>query len=405
MSGLRQIPLTCSGHTRPVVHLAFSDVTDSSYFLISASKDGKPMLRQGDTGDWIGTFEGHKGAVWGVAINKNATKAASGAADFHAKIWDAVNGGELLSIPHKHIVKSVHFSEDSSLLATGSNEKLLRIWDLNKPDTALIEFSGHTNNIKHLYFYRNDTRLISCSDDKTVRVWAASSGQEIQKLEFPSVPNCVEVSPDGQILTVASGNTVSFWDAESLTKLNEFKVPTIVNSASLLPGKAIFVCGGDDLKMYKFDYNTGLELEKTRGRIRGTALPERRIYKTVLLSGTQSQAAFSQPTLSGAALGQVTLSKAALTLAALSRAALSQANLIRAERSVCGTAASVGPFSDQSETRRHGWPRPPTAQTAGHITFNIRISRAGRTRFIGRCVEPFVWQSMKKVCNKNRRTR
>ncbi|BET01776.1 serine-threonine kinase receptor-associated [Nesidiocoris tenuis] len=265
MSGLRQIPLTCSGHTRPVVHLAFSDVTDSSYFLISASKDGKPMLRQGDTGDWIGTFEGHKGAVWGVAINKNATKAASGAADFHAKIWDAVNGGELLSIPHKHIVKSVHFSEDSSLLATGSNEKLLRIWDLNKPDTALIEFSGHTNNIKHLYFYRNDTRLISCSDDKTVRVWAASSGQEIQKLEFPSVPNCIEVSPDGQILTVASGNTVSFWDAESLTKLNEFKVPTIVNSASLLPGKAIFVCGGDDLKMYKFDYNTGLELESFKG--------------------------------------------------------------------------------------------------------------------------------------------
>jgi serine-threonine kinase receptor-associated protein len=223
------------------------------------------MLRQGETGDWIGTFDGHKGAVWGVALNKDTSRAATGAADFAAKVWDAESGEQIHSLPHSHIVRSVDFSDDDCLLLTGSNEKLLKIYDLNNPDSDPIKFAGHSQAVRHALFVRNDKWLISASDDKTVRFWDRTSGEEIKKLEFGSVPSSVEVSRDGGVLTVCSGEKVSFWDIESMDKIKEYETPTHVLSATLHPDKTVFVCGGEDFKMYKYNYADGEEIESFKG--------------------------------------------------------------------------------------------------------------------------------------------
>jgi hypothetical protein len=80
----KSVPLVAPGHTRPVTHLSFSPLQDDqSYLLISSCKDGNPMLREW-TGDWVGTFIGHKGAVWSSKISRDTSKAASGSADFTA---------------------------------------------------------------------------------------------------------------------------------------------------------------------------------------------------------------------------------------------------------------------------------------------------------------------------------
>lgn len=267
---LRQTPLTCSGHTRPVVFLSFSDFNpedEANYYSISACKDGKPMLRQGDTGDWIGTFEGHKGAVWGVDLNRYATKAATGAADFSAKVWNAMDGEELLSLQHKHIVKSVNFSRDSADLATGSNDKILRIFDLEQKSTeeAKIKFEGHTSGIKQVQFNSDEKRLISCADDKTLRWWDVSSGQEVHKVELTAPMGGMELNRDSEILTVAHGQTVTFFNAETFEKIKEYSVPSTVYTASLLMSRKIFVCGGDDFKLYKYNYDNGAEIESFKG--------------------------------------------------------------------------------------------------------------------------------------------
>jgi len=81
---LKSTPLVAPGHTRPITHLSFSPLQDDgTYLLISSCKDGNPMLREW-TGDWIGTFLGHKGAVWSSKFSLDGSRAASGSADFTA---------------------------------------------------------------------------------------------------------------------------------------------------------------------------------------------------------------------------------------------------------------------------------------------------------------------------------
>ncbi|XP_046845210.1 serine-threonine kinase receptor-associated protein-like [Xenia sp. Carnegie-2017] len=261
----RQLSLTCSGHTRPVVHLSFSDNTSYGYFLISACKDGKPMLRQGETGDWIGTFEGHKGAVWEATLNNDASKAATAGADFTAKVWNAISGEELVTLQHKHIVKTVDFSEDSTQLLTGSNEKVLRLFDLNNTNSDPDFLHGHKGNIKSAVLHSSEQKIFSGGDDKIMRFWDVRTMKEFKTLETGHSVSSMEISRDGSILVVTYGNEVSFWNTSSCEKIKSFECPCDMYSASLHPDKSCFVAGGEDFRLFKFDYETGKELESYKG--------------------------------------------------------------------------------------------------------------------------------------------
>lgn len=135
-SSSRQIPIVCPGHTRPLAELQFTSLSPGESYLLSACHDKTPMLRNATSGDWIGSFSGHKGAVWSAKLDPMGYLAATASGDFSVKVWDAISGKMCWEYSHKHIVKTVDFSLDSKLLATGGHEGLLRIFHLEKGKDA-----------------------------------------------------------------------------------------------------------------------------------------------------------------------------------------------------------------------------------------------------------------------------
>lgn len=244
----------------------YSRVTPDGYFLVSASKDGQPMLRDGPTGDWIGTFIGHKGAVWSCALDPTATLAATASADFSAKVWDALTGSEKLSFQHSHIVRCCGFAESSTRLATGGMEKLVRIYDLERPDAPPLQLAGAAKGIRNCAWVQGDSLIITTQQDTPgVDIWDLKSGAIVRTLPTEAPVTTIDLTFDGRHLTTTDGNTIRFWDVPSLSQTKSFTVGYPVEAASYCPAKSRFAVGGSDMWVRLHAYEDGSELECSRG--------------------------------------------------------------------------------------------------------------------------------------------
>lgn len=294
------VPLTCHGHSRPVPHLSFSSsVEDDQYYLISACKDNNPMLRDGITGDWIGTFLGHKGAVWQARLSTDANIAATAAADFSAKVWDTHTGECLHTLQHSHIVRAVAFPIQPSpqVVATGGAEKKLRIFDLTRsegsngssPASASVGPNGtsssdsvtsyeigpgvHGGTIKSIVWNQDYNILTTAAEDRKIRWWDLRSRHPVLEYIVEGVIGSCELNTlairpsDPGILSVAAGKSVYLFDGITPGRLlKKVDFPYEVASVAVNNDSGRLVTGGAENTWARvYDLHTDEELEVQKG--------------------------------------------------------------------------------------------------------------------------------------------
>jgi WD40 repeat protein len=107
---------------------------------------------------------------------------------------------------HNAPVIVVEYSPDGSLIASGSEDATVRIW--NSSDGSLVhELIGHLEIVNDLSFSPDGTILASASNDGSIRFWDVDDGNLIRTIDplIDRVYN-VEFSPDGNLLAISGQN-------------------------------------------------------------------------------------------------------------------------------------------------------------------------------------------------------
>jgi len=186
------LPKTCSGHTLNVWSVAFSP---DGQWLASGSFDKTVKLWRAETGTLVRTLSGHAEAVVHVAFSPNGQLLASGGDDSSIRVWDVQDGKlvNTLTSGTDHVY-TVAFSPDGQWLASGgrgqgafgtlwkqmvgprfsANGNTVRLWRVSDGTLQLI-LSEHSDDVWSVAFSSDGRWLASSSEDKTVKLWQLES--------------------------------------------------------------------------------------------------------------------------------------------------------------------------------------------------------------------------------------
>lgn len=159
--------------------------------------------------------QGHAGAVRSVCFSPDGSLIASGSVDGTVRLWDPTTGRQVLK-PMRgsaSVVASVAFSPDGLSLASGSGDGSVCLWSLDgrrgRPLTG-----SHEGVVNSVCFSPDGSLLASASSDGSIRLWEAKTGRGVvmtirARGSFLSL--CF--SPDGRLLASGSNDrSVRLWD-------------------------------------------------------------------------------------------------------------------------------------------------------------------------------------------------
>ncbi|GMI20183.1 hypothetical protein TeGR_g2312 [Tetraparma gracilis] len=181
-------PILLKGHERSITYVSFNKDGD---LLFTASKDNVPTVWNASTGDRMGTYNGHQGAVWDMDPDAPSERLLTASADATVRLWQVEDGKEIACFKMRGPARGVAWSDGGRSFAVITdpfmdNDACITIFDA--PPGAAPESLGQARleiplplepklKATNVFFLNLNEALFVTFDDGSFRLYDPVSGE------------------------------------------------------------------------------------------------------------------------------------------------------------------------------------------------------------------------------------
>ena len=222
-------------------------------------------------GKILATLEGHKDALYALAVSPDGKTLATGGYDQKIKLWDLATTHEAATIAgHNGSINGLAFRPDGKVLASASADRTIKLWNAST-GARLDTFSHPLKEQFTVAFMADGKRLLAGGADSRIRVWSVSAEAkegsnpiQMSKFAHEGAVLSLTFSADGKMLmSSASDRSIKLWSAEDITERLALEKQTDWSPAVAWQGNATVIAARLDGTTARYASDTGKPIAST----------------------------------------------------------------------------------------------------------------------------------------------